>query len=41
MFGGGGPIGPQLGSKGGGPLYRGPCGPCGQLGGGRGGGGPS
>lgn len=37
---GGGPMGPQLGSKGGGPLYLGPEGPGAQLGG-RGGGGPS
>lgn len=28
----GGPIGPQLGSNGGGPLKRGPAGPGGQLG---------
>ena len=42
MFGGGGPIGPQLGSNGGGPRYRGPEGPPGgQFGGGLGGGGPS
>ena len=39
ILGGGGPIGPQLGSKGGGPLNLGPCGPGAQFG--LGGGGPS